>query len=1089
MNCIRKIAISLLFCCLTATNGFGMGLAVKQLVDQQSIPAPIILAGQVLDHAWYNHTTLFQLTNAYIRVIERIRSKNPRWLLVPELWGGINEKWHNLQWINALPDQPNNLRAAVRKQCWLRLGQPVDGVALDGLTTAELQQLQGNNIKRAYRIPPTQTAFANDNDKEFAYALVHDQFNAIATIDQKNKTSTAKCWFKNLPLTIQREIKCYYRAAAVGRAIDVWLENDKNIDTPELLSYFIEMHTVNLPPTLMPPAGAPPFVLAGQIAAFIGQPPAHQIQLYRDDINNLIENAVPMLSLNEKIRRTQQLLKYMPDAFKKELACQYALLRDFRSDLLEHKDCFGSFEWSIPFVRVVNNGATAARIANEIRSNDPLINGILKLDNMHISDITDADILVAPVHIRNLVHTIIISNNPNVNFGAGAFASLPNLQKIIITNNGKLAQLPASLFAGQENHQIQLVDLSNNALTKDTLPNFGGTQITSLRLSGNKLTALNKSQFTHNAQNNDATIISGCLKELWVNDNELSAGASGDPLFETLKVLTGIQYLQLAGNKFNSNVFYYLASCQPTMGQLKYFSLANNKGVSNLSFEPSQNSQQFNMGGNIGIFPAGMFSNLDVLDVSFCSISAIDRIFLTIAPKISVLDLRNNTLTSLHELTAQGSALTCSKNLIRVYLGGNRLHTLNQESFKGLKNLTGLYLEGNDITKIGNDSFKELEKLETLILYGNNKKYSLNQENSKFLTQLTIEDKAFNGLKNLKHLDLSFNNIHDLPEKFLFGCTNLEKISLGFNGISTLKKDIFRRNDNHPELGYIYRKKITDNLKHIDLSGNNITSADQGSFNGVLGDGLTIYFNDNNGHLWLNKNVKAPYGAHIVREKKYTIMSGIERTITYPFRCNGWIYLIGLFGLGLATTVDGINNPSNGITRKIGATIVTKIGKLSSFFSNYYNNSKEVIKGYLSTKLAATKDFLFEQWQAMVDQSCGTCSESYPRPSRLLWDNSIANTIRMYIGAGHLATGLTLASYLLLLYGAYKITPKLCKAISLGYEYYNYPLLMRHLQTINQKEFANNASLSTYNDVYKKRRDDYVARIMQNNQKVITTKI
>jgi len=130
---------------------------------------------------------------------------------------------------------------------------------------------------------------------------------------------------------------------------------------------------------------------------------------------------------------------------------------------------------------------------------------------------------------------------------------------------------------------------------------------------------------------------------------------------------------------------------------------------------------------------------------------------------------------------------------------------------KGFKNLKKLDLRGNQITKIDENAFEDLKELETLIL-SFNQVNTISQGELKGLKNLkyllldnnnikTIKDGTFKNCERLIELHLQYNEIPEITKKTLIGLKNLEKLILSDNPIDTLEAKAFKTLKN---LKYLY---------------------------------------------------------------------------------------------------------------------------------------------------------------------------------------------------------------------------------------------------------------------------------------------
>ena len=110
------------------------------------------------------------------------------------------------------------------------------------------------------------------------------------------------------------------------------------------------------------------------------------------------------------------------------------------------------------------------------------------------------------------------------------------------------------------------------------------------------------------------------------------------------------------------------------------------------------------------------------------------------------------------------------KTVQSLYLGSNKLTTIQSNAFAGLPNLKELNLYNNLLSTIPTKAFAGLTNLKELVLMGN---------------QLTIiPTKAFAGLTNLEELYLNNNLLTTIQSNAFAGLTNLEGLYLRFNRLT-----------------------------------------------------------------------------------------------------------------------------------------------------------------------------------------------------------------------------------------------------------------------------------------------------------------
>ena len=154
-------------------------------------------------------------------------------------------------------------------------------------------------------------------------------------------------------------------------------------------------------------------------------------------------------------------------------------------------------------------------------------------------------------------------------------------------------------------------------------------------------------------------------------------------------------------------------------------------------------------------------------------------------------------------------------NIQECDLSGNKINSIEINSFKDFSNLTKLDLRCNNFTQIHSNSFNELNLLKKLILSSNEINY--------------IEIDSFKCLSNLVKLDLRRNNLTEINFKIFQELINLKDINLSSNRISSIEDLSFQN---------------LNNLISLNLNDNIITSINTNTFKGLIN--LTdLYLSDN----------------------------------------------------------------------------------------------------------------------------------------------------------------------------------------------------------------------------------------------------
>ena len=207
---------------------------------------------------------------------------------------------------------------------------------------------------------------------------------------------------------------------------------------------------------------------------------------------------------------------------------------------------------------------------------------------------------------------------------------------------------------------------------------------------------------------------------------------------------------------------------------------------------------------------------------------------------LEILDLGQNFLE--HVPT---EALSSLRSLRRLVLTSNNIQTLEEHAFADLGSLEVLDLSRNSLANLnGANVFSGLLSLRSL-----NVAYNV-------LRKLdTMDEAIFLPLHQLEVLDLTDNQLMNLPTVALNGLPGLRKLFLDYNKIGVLSEDSLSTVTNLDELSLAYNllHDLPDsifaklaNLRLLNLHGNKIDFITQSKFDGVAENllGLDVGFND-----------------------------------------------------------------------------------------------------------------------------------------------------------------------------------------------------------------------------------------------------
>ncbi|XP_013403978.1 insulin-like growth factor-binding protein complex acid labile subunit [Lingula anatina] len=149
---------------------------------------------------------------------------------------------------------------------------------------------------------------------------------------------------------------------------------------------------------------------------------------------------------------------------------------------------------------------------------------------------------------------------------------------------------------------------------------------------------------------------------------------------------------------------------------------------------------------------------------------------------------------------------TLPTSVQRLYLSGNKLQVIQNNSFQNLNQLKYLELENSQLRKLEPNAFKGLDNLQVLKL-GHNRLTSLPRD-------------LFDPTRLLLHLDLSFNSFSAVPNDCMHYLTKLKVLNVSYNEIT------------NPTLGPTFQ--FTKRLQILDFTGNRMERLDGSVFQTML---------------------------------------------------------------------------------------------------------------------------------------------------------------------------------------------------------------------------------------------------------------
>ncbi|XP_014252515.1 chaoptin [Cimex lectularius] len=457
-----------------------------------------------------------------------------------------------------------------------------------------------------------------------------------------------------------------------------------------------------------------------------------------------------------------------------------------------------------------------------------------------------------------------LSHNHVTELARTSFLMVPALLNLNLSYNLQLGSIPSTIF--QSLTHLEMLDLSHTAL-KVLSPELllKTTSLRWLSFSHNSLQELTESAFQN-------------LKNLTVLD--LSRNHITNIRPGCFASLSSLRRLDLSGNKLTSFKGEFFVTRRSNGTQLEELNLSDND-LSYLfpsSFRVHPRLKKISASRNrFSFFPAELIVSLNYLqevDLGENMLKSLEEFDFGRLPRLQVLKFNKNQLDSISE-----TAFHNSTQLQIIDLSGNALERLGERTFQGLGRLKLLDLKDNLLSELPDSIFERsrLRMLENVDLSGNlfelpplkalQKQYfflmSVNLSKNKLkeippddsiMVNIKRLDLSFNPLTPesisnvlgepktvrelnlagtgithitrletpfLHHLNLSFNEISDIPEKVFERPTLLEVIDLSHNKIGDISGT----------LSQVWGK--LKNLHTVDLSSNPIKNIIQGDLNGL----------------------------------------------------------------------------------------------------------------------------------------------------------------------------------------------------------------------------------------------------------------
>jgi Leucine-rich repeat (LRR) protein len=454
--------------------------------------------------------------------------------------------------------------------------------------------------------------------------------------------------------------------------------------------------------------------------------------------------------------------------------------------------------------------------------------------------------------------TLDLSHNLIKSFDRSDMNDLTSLQIINLSNNKHLSKLPSSFFT--RNAQLRSIDLSNNNFTEVDVYLLRGIRFLEFfSASNNRIDSVARKAFSTNNRLKVLDLSYNSIKslpsELLVNLQLLKAVNLSHNLIQSVDSATFQQLTRVVIDLSYNGIKSLPRSTFVECNMISKLDLTHNMlekidGEAFIDSDLGIMDLSFNRFTNLSHVPIGDLAAIQVLNVSYNNLAAVNKKSFHLRPNVrlyelAVIDLSHNKLTevsgSMFEKFASLRYLNMSHNEIRrigfgsfgnvptlleIDLSHNRLRDVSsigglfslnvlKLQFNQLKSvpsipvaLNYLSLEANVIETIPCSSFPAINSLLSLVLRNN--------------SVSSVDSDSFCNLLTLNRLDLTSNNITDLPmfTAALQKLSSLQTLELGDNGIASIASA--------NAFGYL------PTLFNLNLSGNGIDHISPAAFNGLL---------------------------------------------------------------------------------------------------------------------------------------------------------------------------------------------------------------------------------------------------------------
>ncbi|XP_022119600.2 protein artichoke [Pieris rapae] len=378
----------------------------------------------------------------------------------------------------------------------------------------------------------------------------------------------------------------------------------------------------------------------------------------------------------------------------------------------------------------------------------------------------------------NCIKSLDISDNQYVEI-----PTLPAMNILAILNISCNLITTAKLSSLNRIPVLSEIDISNNLITEIQIDNdeFAFTSLTKINMSHNRLLDIRDAYFNVFSE----------LQYLDLSHNEISIINAFS--FEGVKNLL---YLNLAHNKIKE-----ISSSLFRFTKLEYLYLNNNELSSILLADLRYLNEviEIDLSYNvISLIEKNVFDNmpyLKILNIKKNLVNSMDPRMFFNTTALKSIDLSLNEIRKLPKCIFKGKSISffdIRQNLLE--------GELVKGTFEGLFFIVELDISHQRLTSIGDFAFVGLDMLEVLML--NNNKIQ------------NVSKSSFDSLRNLRRLDLSDNQIHDLNFE-VFYLLKLQFLSIRGNFLRIIGKGHF---------------DSLNLMEILDVSNNNISEVESFSF-------------------------------------------------------------------------------------------------------------------------------------------------------------------------------------------------------------------------------------------------------------------